>query len=349
MSHPYANLPQTAFWKTGVDQADRGSFPGLYDPKVRIGPETRVATAGSCFAQHIGRRLRALGLKLLDAEPAPGVMSDALAAAHGYRLFSGRWGNIYTARQMRQLLTEIAEGRAEARFVWRDGARYRDAFRPNVEPDGLGTVEEVLLHRDYHLERSLRMLRDADVFIFTLGLTEAWADRDTGRVFPLCPGVSGGRYDPAEHMFLNFRHGEVLDDLHAIRALLHRFNPHMQMILTVSPVPLTATATGNHVLNATSWSKATLRGAVGEFVAEFDDADYMPSYEIITQPASGGPWFAPNMRSVTDDGVAKVMAIFEAAHGLTEPQTAQEPPPETDEGESDEFCDDILLQAFAGS
>ena len=62
-----------------------------------------------------------------------------------------------------------------------------------------------------------------DVFVFTLGLTEAWIDRRDGAVFPLAPGVAAGRYDPDIHRFQNFGAAEVVEDLNrsveAIRAL----------------------------------------------------------------------------------------------------------------------------------
>lgn len=350
MSHPYADQPDSAFWKTAVTRADRARLPGLYTPRVTITPRTRIATAGSCFAQHIGGWLRKAGCTLLDAEPAPRAMSEALARRFGYGLFSGRYGNIYTARQMRQLLEEVADGEADPRFVWQNGDRFRDAFRPRVEPDGLDSVAEVLLHRDYHLERTSRMLRDANLFIFTLGLTEAWEDAPTGRVFPLCPGVAGGSFDPAAHVFRNFRHAEIVADLHAIRALLHRFNPDMHLLLTVSPVPLTATATDEHVLAATSWSKATLRAAAGDFVADAPGTDYFPALELVTQPAAGGPWFAPDLRDVSAAGVARVMSTFLEAHGITDHDgTATDPPDNEDDSdrETEPYCDEILLQAFA--
>jgi hypothetical protein len=347
-------MPAKAFWKTAVSKADRDLFPGLYEPIVRIGPQTRVATAGSCFAQHIGRYLRDAGCTVLDAEPAPRSMTQSVAKRYGYGLFSGRYGNVYTARQMRQLLQDITDGEANRRLVWERNGRFVDALRPQVEPEGLASVDEVLLHRDYHLERTSRMLRQADVFVFTLGLTEAWEDRATGRVLPLCPGVAGGTFDPEAYVFRNFRHSEILADLHAIKALLRRFNPAMSLILTVSPVPLTATATGRHVLDATSWSKATLRGAVGEFVEESDDVDYFPSFEIVTHPASGGPWFEQNLRSVSLAGVDKVMSIFLGAHGIgIDRDTAPALPPSVDENEDDSnsetdlVCEDLLLQAFA--
>ncbi|SMY08670.1 GSCFA domain-containing protein [Flavimaricola marinus] len=353
MSHPYVGMPPEAFWKTAVAETDREAFPGLYRPAFAITHDTTVATAGSCFAQHIGRYLRIAGCTVLDAEPPPRSMPEPVAQRYGYSLFSGRYGNVYTARQMRQLLEEVADGSAEHRFVWENDGRYRDAFRPTVEPEGLDSAEEVILHRNYHLERTSRMLQQADVFVFTLGLTEAWEDRETGRVFPICPGVAGGTFDPDQHVFRNFTHAEILADLYAIQAQLRRFNPEMKLLVTVSPVPLTATATGQHVLEATSWSKATLRAAAGEFVAQSKDAAYFPSYEIVTHPASGGPWFEPNLRSVKIEAVEKVMAIFLEAHGLldgapAEPSQSTEQNEDDSDSEDDLICDDLLLQAFAG-
>ncbi len=347
MTHPYADLPPRAFWQTGVAETDRDHFPGLYEPRLAITTATRVATAGSCFAQHIGRRLTQAGCTVLDAEPPPRAMPATVAQAFGYSLFSGRYGNIYTARQLRQLLTDIIDGHVDARFVWEKRAGFVDAFRPTVEPEGLGSVDEVLLHRAYHLERTSMMLRQTDVFIFTLGLTEAWMDAATGRVFPVCPGVAAGQFDPTQHVFHKFRHAEVLDDLTAIHAMLQRFRPGMQMLLTVSPVPLTATMSGHHVLTATAASKATLRAAADEFVSATQGTDYFPSLEIVTSPACGGPWFAPNMREVSSGGVNKVMSIFLAAHGLSAAPSAQTPDIEVDDPQDDVICDDLLLQAFS--
>lgn len=348
-THPYAALPAEAFWKTGVVMADRAAFASHYRPKIRIGPETAIATVGSCFARHIARALREAGCQVLDAEPAPANIPDAVAEAYGYRLFSVRTGNIYTVRFLREFLEDCAEGRVDPQLVWRRGARFVDALRPQVEPEGLDSVAEVLLHRDYHLERSARMLAALEVLVFTPGLTEAWLDRRTGRVLPLCPGIAGGRFDPERHVLVEFTVAEVLDDLRAIRTLLQRFRPGMRMILTVSPVPLTATASGRHVLEATVGAKSVLRAAVGQFVAEVAGVDYFPSYELVTHPATGGPWFAPNLRSVSAEGVARVMQVFLAAHGLAQPATTAAPAGKEDPALSEDaqVCEDLLLQAFA--
>lgn len=346
MSHPYRSQPPRAFWSAAVP-GGRAALD-IYRPRAPLDGSTRIATAGSCFARHIGRWLRTAGLAVLDAEPLPATVPQSVAARYGYGLFSARFGNVYTARQMAELLAEVADGAAP--LIWQNAGRFRDALRPTVEPEGLDSAAEVALHRALHLERVARMLGTTDLFVLTLGLTEAWQDRDAGRTLPLCPGVAGGTFDPTRHRLAVFRTAEVLADLHSIRALLHRFNPGMRIFLTVSPVGLAATATGDHVLTATAASKATLRAAVAEFVADVADADYFPSLEIATHPAFGGPFPAPGLREISGAGVARVMEVFFAAHGLAEapaaaPLSAPEP---IGEGDTDTTCDERLLEAFGG-
>ena len=55
MQHPYADLPKSAFWRSAVTETDPGAMHGIYQPKFPLRLSDRVATAGSCFAQHLGR------------------------------------------------------------------------------------------------------------------------------------------------------------------------------------------------------------------------------------------------------------------------------------------------------
>ncbi|EDY37492.1 conserved hypothetical protein [Cyanobium sp. PCC 7001] len=57
-----------------------------------------------------------------------------------------------------------------------------------------------------------------------------------------------------------------------------------------------------------------LRAAAGELCAGSDDIDYFPSYEIITNPAARGLFYAANLRSVRPEGVAIAMQTFTRAH-----------------------------------
>ncbi len=273
---PYRRRPPRSFWKNGV-AAELPTNTGLYHKRFAIGRTDRVATAGSCFAQHIARNLRARDFTVLDVEPAPRLLPAEDAARFGYGLYSARYGNIYTSRQLLQLLQEAFEGRDPGDIVWQRGDRFVDALRPNVEPDGLVSPDDVRQHRASHVARVASLFRETDVFVFTFGLTETWVDIASNTVFPTAPGTIAGSFDPARFAFLNLGFTDVWRDFVMARRILRAINPAMRFLITVSPVPLTATATDQHVLAATIYSKSVLRAVAGKLYDRFADVDYFPS------------------------------------------------------------------------
>lgn len=310
MPSPYSGLPGHQFWRRAV----AGVEPFLLDPVVgtrfRISRGDRVATAGSCFAQHIARRLSGSGFDYFVTEPGEHLPEDARHAS-GYGVFSARFGNIYTTRQLRQLFQECFQYRTVEEKAWEaDGGRWVDALRPQVEPGGYATPALVAEARASHLDAVRSMFRDCDVFVFTLGLTEAWRSRLDGTVFPMAPGVGGGRHDPARHEFVNFGIADVLADLFEFLDGLKSLNPSVRVVLTVSPVPLIATYEPRHVLVSNTASKSILRVAAEEAWRRFDWVDYFPSYEIITGNFNDGAYYEADYRSVNAQGVDHAMRCF---------------------------------------
>ncbi len=350
MTSPYEGLDPRAYWRSGVADRDPLDPGDLYQRGFAITRKMRIATAGSCFAQHIGRTLKQAGFSIVDAEPAPEWVTDDVAHSFGYRLFSGRYGNIYTARQMLQLVQEIRGDVTPALPVWPMGDRFVDAQRPGVEPHGLPDADAVLAHRATHLAALEQAFRNIDLFVFTFGLTESWVHRDTGTVYPTAPGTIAGTFDPEIFAFKNFTMNEVRQDFVALRRLLMEWNPKLKFLITVSPVPLTATASGKHVEVATTYSKSVLRAACGMLADQFQNVDYFPSYELITSQTARGAYYSGNLRSVTHTGVAAAMGLFLRAHGIA-PTNAAHPKrarAETaDDAADDLVCEDALLEAFA--
>lgn len=348
MPTPYDSLEARNYWRTAVADHGAVSMLDLYRPKFEIGQQTRLATAGSCFAQNLRRAIKDRNYSVVDTEPAPPGLGAVEAARFGFGTFSARFGNIYTVRQLRELLAEAYGAKAEVP-IWERNGRHFDALRPAVEPTGHATPSLVLLHREQHLERVRQMIDETDVFVFTLGLTEAWIDKQTGRVVPSAPGVIAGSYDADATLFVNFGPKEVADDLEAVRHLLRERKPDMRLLLTVSPVPLTATASNQHVLVATGFSKSVLRGAAGHFAHQYEDVDYFPAYEIITNCYSGVRLYEANLRSVSASGVATVMnTFFESIEGS---EKNQGPSVVSSfcaaEQAGDVACEESLLDAFA--
>ena len=251
MTSPYDGLPKTAFWKSAV--TDRGPLdPGpLYTPRFPVTRAMRVVTAGSCFAQHIGRALRNAGFRIVDAEPLPEVVPDGLAQDHGYRLYSARYGNIYTTAQLLQLYDEACGRTTPADPVWEKAGRYYDAQRPGLDPGGLSSPAEVMRHRTHHLARVKEAFESADLFVFTLGLTEAWIHTASGTVYPTAPGTIAGQFDPDQYAFKNFDMIEVLNSFATFMKRLRKVNRRVRFLITVSPVPLTATASALGLLYRT--------------------------------------------------------------------------------------------------
>jgi hypothetical protein len=278
-----------------------------------------VVTAGSCFAQHVARYLSSHSFNFLVTEPLCPNFDAGACAVFNYGLFTARYGNVYTARQLRQLL-ERAYGLFEPLSVSWDleGGRVVDPFRPQIQPGGFMCERELQLERISHFEAIRTAVETMDVFIFTLGLTEAWLDQRDGAVFPLAPGVAGGTYDPEIHAFHNFHVQQVVEDLQRSIDFIRAKNDRVRLIITVSPVPLNATAIDRHVLVSTTYSKAILRVAAEQICNQNQNCDYFPSYEIITAPHVRGAYYGEDCREVLPAGVEHVMGLFLKHYGAVE-------------------------------
>ena len=309
VTNSYSSLPDHQFWRRAVARGESFALDPVVAPRFSIAPSDRVATAGSCFAQHISRSLRRIGFGYWVTEAAPAGLAPDEADRLGYGVFSCRFGNIYTTRQLVQLFDE-AFGRQRDEAWLRSDGRFVDALRPRIEPDGYASPEDVATARTAHLAAVRRMFGAADVLVFTLGLTECWRSRVDGTVFPLAPGVEGGSYDPSTHEFTNLTVREVEDDLATFVSGLRKVNPTCRVVLTVSPVPLIATYEPRHVLVSTTYSKSVLRVAAQSAVDGFEGVDYFPSYEIVTGNHAGGRYFEDDLREVNALGVSHAMRVF---------------------------------------
>lgn len=269
-----------------------------------------MATAGSCFAQNIARSLHKKGFHYFVTETAPPELLPEAAHRANYRVFSARYGNIYTTRQLAQLFDRAYGEFTPELPAWRGrSGGYVDPFRPRIQPEGFVSEADLLADRIQHLGSVRRLFENLDVFVFTLGLTESW-EHASGAVLPLAPGVAGGEWDPEQYAFRNYSVEEVERDLLGFIDRLRDVNPSCRIVLTVSPVPLAATYEARHVLVSTCLSKAVLRVAAAGCASKRPQVCYFPAFEIITGPHAGGRYFDDDLRSITKAGVDHVMRIF---------------------------------------
>lgn len=310
MKNPYESLEQRNFWKPSVAEKHILDITNLWNPKFKVDKSKKVSTYGSCFAQHIGRALKDRGFNWFITERGPNNVVEHVVNKFNYNIFSSRTGNIYTTSLLNQWVKWSINPETQSSEYWIKNNRIIDPFRPNIEPNGFESVEEMYASRNEALKCFKKSFEDADFFVFTLGLTESWFNKENGCEYPMCPGTYAGEYDEYKHEFFNQDYNHIRKNLNNAINSMREVNKKLKFILTVSPVPLVATYEKKHVLVSTMHSKSILRAVAGKMCEDRAIVDYFPSYEIINSPAFEGFFFEHNKRAVSPHGVGFVMSEF---------------------------------------
>lgn len=340
MRHPYTAAAPYRRWRLATLEAPEDVRSLTSQLPFRISRSDRIVTAGSCFAQHVARHLQRRGYNYLVTEPGHPILPPDIAQAYGYGMFTARYGNIYTSRQLLQLLR-----RAYGRFhpsddMWEhEDGRIFDPFRPSIQPAGFATRQEYRLDRARHFSAVREAFETLDVFMFTLGLTECWISRQDGAAYPVCPGTAAGKFAPDRHVLHNLGVEEVVQDMTTFISELRMVKPDARVVITVSPVPLAATALERHVLVSNTYSKAVLRVAA-DALSKIPDCGYFPAYEIIQGKPGAPSFFAEDGRSILEAGVSKVMETFlQAVHAPLDVRAETSPAMDVRHEESDAFLE----------
>ncbi len=298
------NLPESGYWPNpSIEPNGRSLFHELPFRRQSkfITKTTPLVSAGSCFALEIAHELQGEGYHYLVTErnfrgfltQDTSVFSDASAA----------WGIIFNTPSFRQLAERSFGLRRLPRILWQNGEHYMDPFREEMR---FASVEEYLSNCEPHLEASRAAFMQAEVLIITLGLNEIWSFKMDGSVFSRSPWRIAPSF--VEHRVLTVE--ENVRDLELMLKILRRQNPNLQLIVTLSPIPLHATFLHDryHVVEANMHSKAVLRVAAQEFVEKNEGVYYFPSFELITYGFEN-PW-REDHRHVNQTVVSRVMEMF---------------------------------------
>jgi hypothetical protein len=113
----------------------------------------------------------------------------------------------------------------------------------------------------------------------------------------------------------------ALADLERAVAILAASSPEMRVLLAVSPEPIAATRSDEHVLAANARVKAVLRAATAELAEGSETIGYLPLYELVTQPPMRGLDFAVDGRRISAQGLSRLARALLAA-----PEEAQAVP-----------------------
>ncbi len=292
--------------------------------KAILDRSTPIGSAGSCFAYEISTYLQQRGFNYVVTEGGEDLERGVIQGCPGpeetsaYARFCANWGILFNTPTLAQL-AEKAFGERElprllVHAVNEQGKLlYSDPFRENVWFDSPQAYEA---NYEAHRAAARRALVSAEVFIVTMGLNECWQFIGDGSFISLVPRASE-LTALLRHRVLGVE--ENVAYLQRFIDVVRAHNPKFTVIVSVSPVPLRATALGEtqHVITANGHSKAVLRVAAEQLVAQNRNVHYMPSYELITMGIKD-PW-DPDERHVKRTAVQRVMSLFEATFVQPEP------------------------------
>lgn len=158
----------------------------------------------------------------------------------------------------------------------------KDGYADLLLRTGVTVSLERAQERRVQIDNIYRELSKSDIVIITLGYVEAWYDQETKLYLNRKPPHTRETVRSDRYIFKRLTFSESMTLLEpAIDALVQR---GLKIILTVSPVPIATTFSGNDCVTANQYSKSILRTSVGELSAKAN-VDYFPSYEIVR---SGG-------------------------------------------------------------
>ena len=287
-------------------------------PKFALHDDDTFFCIGSCFARNIEEHLMYRGF----AVRSMGIARPYSEWPHRPNGFVNKFT---TPSMLNELRWATGETCSPAACLVQDEGGWRDL---QLAP-GVGAVAyDAALERRGRVSEYFARIAHADVAIVTLGLVEAWFDRSADVYLNAPPNPWATRREPDRFALHVTSYATNVEHLRQIVTLLRAHaRPGLRTIVSVSPVPMSETFTGEDVVAANAYSKATLRAAAEDVANEADDVQYFPSYDALTTTERRHAFRSDDELHVRDDAVETVTTSFLRAFGVERSR----PHPEFDE------------------
>lgn len=239
----------------------------------------KVFALGSCFAENISERL----------------------AKAKFSVTTNPFGVLFNPFSIANAIERLDSARSFAVCDIEAGRDSFFSFDAHSSLDGT-TQTEAFANLNRAVAHGAKALQNADWVILTFGT--AWVYEREGRVVANCHKQPASQFSR--------RRLSVTEIVGRYDALFEGVLRDKKVVLTVSPV--------RHIgdgLQENSVSKATLRLAVEELVAKYENAHYFPSYEILIDDLRDYRYYADDLAHPSKMAVDYVWERF-CEYALTE-------------------------------
>ncbi len=285
-------------------------YDPILQPRFHLAPGARIFTIGSCFARNIEEHLGSLGFDVPalslsippeEYNPGPSIV-DKFTPPAALQEVERTLAMIRHPERRERIIDEVLFPTTDGRVIDLELREFVPVTRERAHA------------RRQHIFDIFAQAFDADCVVITLGLVECWLDRKTGRAIQETPHALALRRAGDRFAFKILDVAEVIDaSERMIRLLIDNGRPGVNILLTVSPIPMRATFSGMDAVIANAYSKATLRCAAQILRDRFEQVDYFPSYEMVTLSRLPDIW-QRDLIHVNPGFVARVVDVLVRAY-----------------------------------
>lgn len=298
-------------WTSDLDRFRANVFTTSPKTKFVLAEDARVFCIGSCFARNVEEHLIYLGIEVLSKR----VVCPKTESPIRPNGFLNKFTTPSIANELTWLIDPVE---VDSLLVEGEHGYIDHQLAPGIPPVSLERARE---RRAFVTGDYFTRIRDADVIIITLGLIEAWQDTTTGIYWNATPSLWEIKRNPGRFVFEQTNYETNMLHLNRANEVLKAINPDVRIVITVSPVPLNTTFSGQDIALANCYSKSVLRSVAQAFADQNENADYFPSYEIISMSPRDAAFSSVDFAHVNDSHVGAVMECFAKAYmgGSTRP------------------------------
>ena len=225
----------------------------------KISHSQRIFSIGSCFAENMAQHLRRAKFHITSSPT--GILFNPESIAECLELLAD--GGSICEQQLQH-----------ANDLW-FSYNFHSSFSSSDKEQALNSMQQAL-------KNGATTLNDADVVIVTFGSAWVYRHKESGKVVANCHKQPQSTFNrellTAEQIVGHWSN------------LLNSTLKDKQIIFTVSPIRHLSDG-----LEQNSLSKATLRVAIAELVAKFNNARYFPSFEIMNDELRDYRFYAEDM------------------------------------------------------
>lgn len=251
-----------------------------YNPQVsyqKISHKEALLMLGSCFSEHIGRRLNDLK----------------------FNLHSNPFGIVFNPESIRVMLDRMIEKKqfTDKDVFEKDGQWFCFEAHSSISES---TKASLIKQLNTLVDDWSRKLKTTDFLVITLGSAFAYEHREQKHIVANCHKLPQALFNKVliEPQY-------IIDSYKLLIEKLKQFNPSLNILFTVSPV--------KHLrdgVEENSLSKAILLQAVHRLVKTYDHCFYFPAYELVTEDLRDYRFYKEDMAHPNEQAIDYVWQKF---------------------------------------